>query len=402
MAQKEKIYRQLLEKIKAGKEFSSARRDKDLLHYLVESTLSGKTIKETTIAIDVFDKKSDFDPGQDSSVRSHIYSVRKKLESYYAKEGTRDAYRMIIPKGQYHVTFRKNHSFFPRLNIKISFSLVRVLLTAGFLLLSVYLLLENHRLRQDLKSGISSSVFKTFIGSEMPTLVVVGDYYFYKIKNFDFSDISRLTHVNSDADYDQFVREYPDASNYMQKEDNSYLGQEIAYGLPPLLYELYNVRDRLKIRLASKLNYNDLRENNVIYLGSIKALGIVGNLMSDMQIKYALHPNRILLTDEQSDTTAVYTITSDFPENFRWTDYAIVAKLRGPRNNVILIISTFNSWDSGTAVKQFTDDQILEAIRNQFMSTQKPFPEYFEILLRINGYRRTSLDARPLYFRSRD
>lgn len=396
-----KICLEQLEKIETSKEFSSAFLDKRLLRYLVESSLEGKALKEITIAIDVFDKKVDFNPGEDSSVRSHIYSVRKKLESYYAKEGAKDCVKFIIPKGQYHVTFRFTLKLFTFLKMK---SLVFVFWGIITLLLSIttlYLLFENSTQRRT-ELHIKNPIFTDFIESDLPTLIVVGDYYFYHISQFEYSDISRLTSINSDADFDAFLTEKPNASRYMVKADNSYIGQDVIYGLRYILFELEKIHSDLKIRLASKITYNDLRENNIIYLGSLKALGIVNNLMGNMNIRYSLNPYRIFVTTQNGDTTNVYNIPISFPDNFEWTDYAIATKMAGSNNNTILIISTFNSWDSGTTAKSLTDTQILQNMLDQFISAEAKFPQYFEMLFEINGYRRTSLNAEVLHLFSKE
>ena len=265
-------------------------------------------------------------------------------------------------------------------------------ITALVLIAAVYLWIDNCNLRTDSTRFRENPIFVDFLQSELPTLIVVGDYYFYHTDNLPYADIARLTKINSDAEFDEFITENPEADQFMQKEDNSYFGQVIAHGLPHVLYELNDIRSRVKIRLASKLNYNDLRENNIIFLGSLKTLGILSNVMADMQIRYGLQPNRVILTDADGDTTDAYPIPSAFPDHFEWTDYAIAAKLRGSSNNTILIISTFNSWDSGSTIKQLTDVSALETIQTQFFP-QQTFPTYFEMLFKVNGFQRTSLVA---------
>jgi hypothetical protein len=277
--------------------------------------------------------------------------------------------------------------------------LVRItwgLFIIALLATTIYLWFENQQLKRA-EALETNAIFQDFVHSELPTLLVVGDYYFYHIKNFAYSDISRLTRINSETDFDAFIEENPGATEFMEKVDNSYFGQDVAYGMPQILYQLHGIRSRLKIRLASKLNYNDLRENNIIYIGSLKAIGIVRNLMTDMRIQYGLTPSRIFMTNAEGDTTDVYSLISSFPDHFEWTDYAIAAKFPGRNKNTILIISTFNSWDSGTTAKNLTDRQSIENIKNQFVP-EAEFPRYFEILFEVNGYRRTSLNAKPVYF----
>ncbi len=93
----------LVEKILASKEFSGSKVYQNYLTYLVNATEDGKALKEITIAMEVFGKDADFNPAEDTIVRSHTYSLRKKLESYYLLEGKEDRFQLMIPKGHYEV-----------------------------------------------------------------------------------------------------------------------------------------------------------------------------------------------------------------------------------------------------------------------------------------------------------
>jgi hypothetical protein len=388
---------QHLEKIEASKEFASARLDKKLLRYLVESTLDGQPVKETTIAIEVFDKDSSFNPGEDSSVRSHIYTIRKKLDSYYTNEGSSDQIRFVIPKGQYRVMFRKHikrrllFKQWPKAQVGLAFA-VLVLLIVCLTLFSRII-----ELKQATAPKRANPIFKDFAESDLPTLIAVGDFYFYKQINFEYSDISRIACINSDADLDNYLSEHPEASQFMARDDNSYVGPNVIYELPLILSELQLGYQDVKINLASNVTYEDVRENNIIYLGSLKSLGILRNVMNVLHLQFALCPHRIFLTSAQGDTTHVYMTSLDEPQDFKFTDYAIVAKFPGPNNNHILIISAFHAWDTGTTVKSLKDEQFLNNISNQF-SILEPFPSHFEALFRLTGFRRTSLDAEVLHF----
>ena len=79
-------YTKWVDKILASKHFTSGN-DARLLRYLTDATNEGKDLKETTIAMEVFERDSRFHPGEDSVVRSSIYNLRKKLDVYYLDEG---------------------------------------------------------------------------------------------------------------------------------------------------------------------------------------------------------------------------------------------------------------------------------------------------------------------------
>jgi hypothetical protein len=83
--------------------FAGSRRRQAFLRYVVEETLAGRgeAIKETNIAVDVFQRSSDFDTQSASIVRVTGGEVRKRLAQVYASGPERDI-RIELPLGSYH------------------------------------------------------------------------------------------------------------------------------------------------------------------------------------------------------------------------------------------------------------------------------------------------------------
>jgi len=77
------------------------------LSYMVEQALEGcgAELKEIILALEVFNRGSDFDPRTDSSVRTQIGRLRQRLQSYYDGPGQGDAIVVTIPKGSYAPVF---------------------------------------------------------------------------------------------------------------------------------------------------------------------------------------------------------------------------------------------------------------------------------------------------------
>src|SRR6516225_6501876 len=100
--------REELERILSSSEFRSSKRSQDFLRYVVEHALSGQAdvLKERTIGIEVFGRSTDYDPGEDATVRVKAGEVRKRLGLYYADEGAHDPVRIELPLGTYIPEFR--------------------------------------------------------------------------------------------------------------------------------------------------------------------------------------------------------------------------------------------------------------------------------------------------------
>jgi adenylate cyclase len=90
------------------------------LSYIISEHLAGRgdNLKGYTIAVDVFNRDEDFDPGQDALVRINAGRLRRILDLYYLKEGKNDEIKIEIPKGGYNpkISLRRNADIFPEVN----------------------------------------------------------------------------------------------------------------------------------------------------------------------------------------------------------------------------------------------------------------------------------------------
>ncbi|MFD1793816.1 hypothetical protein ACFSE0_19595 [Ochrobactrum teleogrylli] len=102
--------RACLAKLTSAAEFSRSPRARKFLIYIVEETLSGRAdrIKEYTIALDVFDRKSGHDLAGDSLVRTSAKRLRQSLDAYNNGKGKLEPIHIAIPKGSYIPKFFRN------------------------------------------------------------------------------------------------------------------------------------------------------------------------------------------------------------------------------------------------------------------------------------------------------
>jgi len=99
-----------LQKILQSPVFRSAPRHSRFLAFVVRKALAGHadSVKEYSIGLDVFDRKSDFDPGSDPVVRSEARRLRSRLADYYQTLGRLDPVHIDLPKGTYVPVFHRN------------------------------------------------------------------------------------------------------------------------------------------------------------------------------------------------------------------------------------------------------------------------------------------------------
>jgi TolB-like protein len=98
---------QELARILRSKVFSAAQRSQAFLRYIVDHSLTNDppSLKEFSIAVDVFARGNDYDPSIDATVRVEAGRLRARLREYYDTEGINDPLVIDIPKGGYSPTF---------------------------------------------------------------------------------------------------------------------------------------------------------------------------------------------------------------------------------------------------------------------------------------------------------
>jgi Tol biopolymer transport system component len=99
--------RQAVQQVLASQTFRRSELMCRFLNHAVEATLTDETsrLKEVCIGIEVFRRPAGYSPKADPVVRNEARRLRRKLEEYYATEGTADTLRISIPRGAYIAKF---------------------------------------------------------------------------------------------------------------------------------------------------------------------------------------------------------------------------------------------------------------------------------------------------------
>lgn len=110
---------QLTQRILQSEIFRRSARLRSFLVFVVENTLKNRTenLSEHLIGIEVFSRPADYNPLEDSIVRSSARQLRAKLSEYFATEGSAETIILDIPKGAYVPEFvpRLTHPLGPNL-----------------------------------------------------------------------------------------------------------------------------------------------------------------------------------------------------------------------------------------------------------------------------------------------
>jgi hypothetical protein len=101
--------RRQLQQILASPVFHGSKRCQQFLEYVCVKSLAGEagSLKERTVAVEVFGRPPHIDLGEDTIVRVGAREVRKRLAQYYVTpEGANSEIRIDLPSGSYAPEFR--------------------------------------------------------------------------------------------------------------------------------------------------------------------------------------------------------------------------------------------------------------------------------------------------------
>ncbi len=365
---KEDLYKQL-QRIQQSNALSRSSNLSKLLEYLVqkeiqriEQQLTTTSLpKELEIAIDVFDKNVNFNSNEDASVRVHVSRLRKKLLEYYLQEGKQEDFRIVIPVGEYRLVFIKNtHA-------------------------STYVDSDKKAKKQ---SSFRLTALKGYQTKYLiPFCILSLLIHFFFITTFDVYKSDKTTLNPIWAEYQS-----PKVKNIIvlgtqaesSMRETHHNDRRMSKGLVLAFKNILTLSNDFRytpVILSSDLSANDIKQANIIYIGHFENMGVLANYFSGSQYSFDSENNRL---NVKNTTEAFYG-----PKNTsqQYTDYGLFAKVDGPRNNKIYIISGFTDssllWLSWflTSNEETTQTSYAASLESELSSQHKNV----EMLFKINS-----------------
>jgi len=361
----------------------------------------GSTPKEIEIAVAVFNKKSDFDIGQDALVRVYVHKLRKRLEEYYLRNP--GARRMVIPKGEYRLVVeavpgavvevvQERVGLKPDLqpdNKRQSHAAVILAFVLGVVLAVGAALVVNMQ-RAKPEAASASPIWSSLLADDLPVTIVVGDYYL--LGEVDQSgDVKRLVrefNINSEAEFIDYLELHPSSAQQYRNLRLTYLPTGTAVALADVSALLAG-RKQVRIKLMSELDGETLRTSHVVYIGYLSGLGMLGD--------FVFGASRLRLQgtyDQLVDSTTERSYTARMPQTPErsFVDYGYFATMQGPAGNRIIVVA--GTRDNGVmqSAAAATDPKSLAA-----WVAESGHSQGFESLTEVQGVDRTNLSTNRIF-----
>ncbi|MBD3374833.1 hypothetical protein GF406_07365 [candidate division KSB1 bacterium] len=409
--------RKALEKVLNNSEFADSPVLRNLLIYLVKCYHNNSTPKETAIAIDVFGKDSSFNPAEDTIVRVNTHNLRHKLEHYYKGKGRRDKLQIVIPKGHYAVKFervRRSPFYVDRTRKTVLTALLFIFAVAMTFILTRTFGSQGPKNNPFSPMSANHFIWGDFINEDKPTLIVLGDFYFLRYfdeetqRGFRIRDIL----INNETELEKFKQRYPEYKSLQRDTENSFVHKDQVFAYSRILPIFLAHGITPGIRLVSQLPSHELLNNNIVFLGNFKNIGIFKSFFKHSHFAYQLtastpranprdpfklYSDQKIFYDADDDTTVITydRIGSVYHSH---TDYSIVSKFPGPNNNTIMLFVSFYSAGISQAVDLFSSTEKLAMIKERMQALSQDSTRFFEILFETTGYNRTGLTTTIKHF----
>ncbi len=399
----------ILDNILQSEDFRKSVNYQVLLKYLVEHSLKGDVPKETSIAIDVFHKGKEFNPAEDTTVRYYMHNLRKKLDTYYQREGKDEKLRLVIDKGHYKVEF-KEVPVKSRNPFKKKPSTINLVVVFSFIILCSVIIFQWQKFTTFKRSvqpvNNKDPLWSDFMRNDSPNMLVIGDLFVFieyqedRGRNQMIKDWS----VNNSKDLDDYIAQFQIKG--IHKTEQNVFPYSSVYTLHCLMPIFSAVSKKLLLKASSELTWKDIKTNNIIFVGKFGSTQILRKFFNNLSIhlqKY--HQNKIFITNDKRDTLHTFTRIrtavgpSALTTQYYNRDYAIIAKLPGPEGNSILLISGFGHIALLESVKIMCNPVLRNEMLNDYLSKKVKIDPYFEMLIEIEGIKQTGLNKKIRYYR---
>jgi hypothetical protein len=399
---------------------------KAFLRYVVLMTVENKegSLKEYTIATEVFGRSSSYDSRSDSVVRVQAGRLRAKLQEYYSTEGKDDRIIIDLPKGHYTPAFSTvgatngapnrtgpGPQTSARLEeprpgrdrrlavVVVAFALITLVLLA----MVINYRSETESLKTSFTSRASgpanehliSPLWGDFLRSGEPTLVSFSNTLFQGTAETGMRLLNPLdSSEEARAEVSSFER-LNAARADGQAITEHYTGIGEVMGVYLLGDFLYRAGQSIRVKRSLMVTWDDLKSDNIVVLGSPAENFLLRNLPQEQDFVFRIVKDEkqnpsygIVNTKPRPGEQQTYAAKQEGPSRSQISeDYALVSLLKGlDSKNRLMILAGITTFGTQAAAEYVTKPEYIADLISRLNTAptgQPKLPAYYQILIKV-------------------
>jgi hypothetical protein len=403
----------LARRIAGSKGFIKSKFLTSFVLYICEKYLLDQVdeITEQQIGEQVFRRPRGYNPGEDNIVRNYARLLRQRLDEYFAAEGIDERVRVVVPRGGYVPLFIEEDAVVGEINpnrppleagdfavrtplgvphqdqsqpvlvVRSSWTL-RILCAALFVGL-FFVSLHDVSLRP--QRGISDRFWSVFFTPTRDTLLVPADSGLVIYQNLtkrwvslaEYASGEYQEHTVSPLGIDPAIVNELGGRRYTSVVD-LHLASSISQ-LPAV------IKNRFKVRYAREVTLDDLKQSNVILLGSVGANPWVELFQKDLNFRFEPQHNedRTIIRNihPMAGEKPFYETDQTDPARTTFGVIAVTSNLDGTGH--VLLIEGINMAGTEAAADYLFSDASKALLSQIFDSRGNMLP--FEVLLETSN-----------------
>lgn len=367
-----------LKRILQSEFFRGAKRCRDFLKYVVETTCAGSSeqIKERTIGVEIFGRDVSYDTGDDAIVRVKANEVRRRLAQYELSADPHRPVRIMLPAGSYIPQFIRRSSELAAIEDASGELLKpdppahqiaqgeqgdvrrqRRLVLTMWISVSVIVLAVAFCIFKAAAPAPQSKALKTFwnplIEGQGPLLICIGYPTVYlPIKGESEASLR----VNNSFDTLAGRSSLPESPTKLDVVGVSHAFVAIGDSDAGFLIgrALQSLGKSSQIRMGSDISFSDLKSNRVVLLGSYSNKWTL-LMTSDLRFSFAeLNRRRVIVDHNVPGKFWADPALSTMGKTSE--DYALVSRAFSPKSDRVVISAAGISQYGTQAAAEFITD----------------------------------------------
>jgi hypothetical protein len=373
---------------------------KRLFRYLAEKSLKGEAdnLKEYAIGIDAFGKPSAYDPRHDSTVRIQVGRLRQKLMEYYQTEGKDDLIIVDLPKGRFKLSWHpreimvSSDALTPAADIPLLRRSSRLWLGLGILTITAWAGYATVQLQAERRSTAVfrsqwtpevETLWKPFVGSDRSLLVSISAPLFVDFPGygtFRDSNINRPEDVKNSKIVAEMEKAFKGATARPLIYFSTIGDANVTFNLGRLLASR---KANVSVVNGNELSWQQVSENNIIYIGSPKFFNQQLNSMP-VRTELLLEP-RVGVHNLHPRGQESSTYIDEYPQSrATGVGYALISHTPGPLGiGDVMSFAGRNGAAILGAVQMFTETSAARTLLSKLRKASGAMPRYYQVLLKV-------------------